>query len=127
MAYRMLSYSQRLSGREVEAVFKQGRFFNGLRCSLKISVLPGCPTTSTSSGQATKFAVVAGVKVARQAVDRNRLRRRLRHALKPLASRCRPGYAVVALAQAPALKAPLPDITRELSQLLTRAGILNSA
>lgn len=99
-------------------MFKQkGRFLKTAFFALRLGWRPG-PTQSAG------FAVVAGQKVSRSAVERNRVRRRLRHALRQLAPHCPPGQAVVVMAYSTALKAPFTEVEATLKQALTKVGLI---
>jgi ribonuclease P protein component len=58
------------------------------------------------------------------AVHRNRARRRLRAALRPLLPALRPGYDVVISARRPLLQAPWAEVCQALQAVLQRAGCM---
>ncbi len=64
-------------------------------------------------GDTARFSCVVSKKVARTAVDRNRVRRRVRAAFRPLVVT---GLFVIHIKK-PALAAPFTEIARELAEL----------
>lgn len=52
----------------------------------------------------TRFAVVVGTKVSKRAVDRNRVRRRIRSAIEKHLSSLAPGFDIMVLVRPEALK-----------------------
>lgn len=112
----MLSQPYRLKARQVRLVFERGRFVPGPFVSVKVLHLPDVG--------ASRFGVVAGVKLSKQATVRNRARRRLRHALRGGVGQCKPGFGVVLLARAPVLRVPFNELTDAVGAQLKKAGVL---
>ncbi len=75
--------------------------------------------------ECTRFGFVVGKKRGK-AVVRNKLKRRLREAarLKLAAGRVRPGYDVVVIPRAEAVKADYHALDEALEEALRRAGVL---
>ncbi|MCC8167177.1 MAG: ribonuclease P protein component [Planctomycetes bacterium] len=69
----------------------------------------------------TRLCVVAGKKLARSAVVRNRLRRRLRAAYRADKSACPAGYDVVLIARRGLDSAPWAEVRRDVEKALARA------
>jgi ribonuclease P protein component len=82
-------------------------------------VLPG-------EGDMALFGVVAG-KTVGSAVQRNRAKRLIREAMRPLLSQVHPGCKVVLIARKPILNAELTEIQSSLQELLMRAHIMNDS
>ncbi|MFP3854588.1 MAG: ribonuclease P protein component [Anaerolineales bacterium] len=58
----------------------------------------------------------------RKATERNRAKRRLRHALQPFLDEVEPGWDFVVIARRPILTAPWPDLKEALITLFNQAG-----
>jgi ribonuclease P protein component len=74
-----------------------------------------------------QVGVVVSSKVSKKAVQRNRLKRQMRAALRQLLPACTPGWQMVVTAQPQALTGQYADFLRELEQLLQQAGIITWA
>jgi ribonuclease P protein component len=71
----------------------------------------------------TRVGVIAGRAIG-NAVQRNRAKRLLREALRPILTQLRPGWKIVVISRKPILAATLPEIQTSLRKLLTRANVL---
>ena len=96
----------------------------GVRAPAKAFVLQALRRDAPAQDSAREAAVRVGFTVSRQvgnAVERNRVRRRLREAvrLKPKAAFA-PGYDYVLIGRRSALTCPFGDIARELDGALRR-------
>jgi ribonuclease P protein component len=83
----MLSRQNRLHlDKDFDRVFKQGRGFYGRFLSLKIKAndLP-----------INRFGILVGTKVSKKAVDRNKIKRRIRAILRAENQQLKPGYDIV--------------------------------
>ncbi|MEN9215985.1 MAG: ribonuclease P protein component [Gloeomargarita sp. HHBFW_bins_162] len=113
-----LPRSYRLRGHRVFAAFYQnhqqqrGHFFR-----LRYRPHP--------DAQSIQAAVVVSSKISKKAVQRNRLKRQMRAAIRQLLPQCTPGWQMVITAQPPALTGQYSDFLRELEQLLQQAGIIH--
>ncbi len=76
------------------------------------------------SGEHLPRVGIAASRAVGTAVRRNRARRRLRAALRPLWPSMRPGYDVVITARRPLLEAPWVEVCQALHLVLKRAGCL---
>ncbi|WP_247215583.1 ribonuclease P protein component [Synechococcus sp. C9] len=76
-------------------------------------------------GTGLEVAVVVSSKVSKKAVQRNRLKRQIRAALRQLLPACTPAWQMVVTAQPQALTGQYADFLRELEQLLQQAGIIH--
>jgi ribonuclease P protein component len=74
--------------------------------------------------QQVRIGVVAGRSIG-MAVQRNRVKRRLRAGLAPLIPRLIPGWDLIFLARKPLDQAGFAEICEVLHLLLRRAGILH--
>ncbi len=73
----------------------------------------------------TRFAVVAGLKVSKKAVARNRVKRQVRAILEKQLSALAPGYDVAMLIRPAALKATFQQIEEHVVKALEKAKILH--
>ena len=76
-----------------------------------------------AENEASRVAVAAGRSMGK-AVDRNRAKRRLREAIRPLIPAIAPGWHLILLARRPLAEAEFPEIQQALAALLHRARIL---
>ncbi len=70
-----------------------------------------------------RVAVVVSRRVARRAVRRNKIKRRLREILRGWLSFLRPGWDIVVVARSPAAQASFHDLKYTLWELLTQARL----
>jgi ribonuclease P protein component len=75
-----------------------------------------------NENEPTRFGIAAGRTVG-GAVQRNRAKRMVREALRPLISQVQPGWDILLLCRQPILAAMLPDIQAALTKLLQRASL----
>ncbi|WAS04637.1 ribonuclease P protein component [Gloeomargaritales cyanobacterium VI4D9] len=109
---------QRLRGHRVFAAFYQDhRQVRGHYFRLRYRPHP--------KGTGLEVAVVVSGKVSKKAVQRNRLKRQMRAALRQLLPACTPAWQMVVTAQPQALTGQYADFLRELEQLLQQAGIIH--
>ena len=78
--------------------------------------------TLVSAEPGVRIGISAGKSVG-GAVQRNRAKRLMREAARPLIARVRPGWNLVLLARQPILHSSLLEIQQALIQLLKRAEI----
>lgn len=72
----------------------------------------------------SRFAVVVGTKVSKNAVDRNRVRRQYRDVIHAALAEIKPGFDVILLASKPALSLDFEEKTKKLRSALYRAKLL---
>lgn len=94
----------------------QGRAYSGRY--LTLGVLKNCETTKTG--------LITSKRVG-MAVERNRVRRRLRELMRLTLPEWVPGVWVVAIARRAAVGAPFDELRREWLHLAGRAGVLRRA
>lgn len=75
----------------------------------------------------SRFGFTVSKRVARSAVQRNRVRRRLREAIRLRAAHLRPGYDVVLVARAAVLQASWTELCDALDSTLARARLWQPA
>ncbi|MCX6968455.1 MAG: ribonuclease P protein component [Verrucomicrobia bacterium] len=93
----------------------QGRAFSGR--FMTVGVLKGC--------DATRVGLITSKRVG-GAVERNRVRRRLRELMRLTRPQWVSGVWVVAIARHAAVNAPFAELQREWLKLAERAGILQN-
>lgn len=71
----------------------------------------------------TRIGITVGKRVARSAVQRNRVRRRIRESLRSCYARLQPGRDVVLIARPPALEASWAQLQEALYTVIARAGL----
>ena len=72
----------------------------------------------------SRLGISVGKRVARQAVVRNRVRRRVREAVRLRYGRLAPGYDLLFIARAPAAEASWAELSEVVEQLARRARLL---
>ncbi len=113
----MLARPHRAAREEVRATIQGGRPIQGVFLSIKYRGLgTGIP----------KAAIVVSAKVAKLAVGRNRIKRRLRAILTPILPQLRPGLIIVVFAKKEARAATFAELKDDLNDLLSRARIIVS-
>ncbi len=100
--------------KDFDAVFRRGRAWNN-----NLLVLRALPNNLTHN----RYGFVTSKRLG-GAVVRNRVRRRLREAVRVLPLGC--GWDVVVSAKVPASRADFHELNRAVTNLLARAGILQA-
>jgi len=100
-------------GREFDELYEQGTVVSGPLLVLRYRA---------NGGPLTRWGFAVGRRTARKAVERNRVRRRLREAARtlPVAE----GYDIVVTARGGAVSASYWELRAALEGLLRRAGLL---
>ena len=98
--------------------FKRVRRF-GKSYAHPLVVLVALPNADSSR----RCAVAAGRTIG-GAVQRNRAKRMLREAVRPLLPLAQPGWDMILISRRPLAAARLPEIQAALQQVLRRAGLL---
>jgi ribonuclease P protein component len=75
-----------------------------------------------AEGETTRVGVSAGRTVG-MAVQRNRAKRLLREAIRPILPKIKPGWKILLIARRPILEANFTEIQACLIQLFTRADL----
>ncbi len=86
---------------------------------------PTCGVKFRANGlDVSRFAVVVGSAVSKEAVMRNRVRRRLREIVRARLPRIKPGFDVALMARPPAARASFAALEAAVERSLRKAGLL---
>lgn len=111
----MLPKENRLTEKgDFAKVLKGGRIIGGVFLSLAVH---------RGDGGAPKMGFIVSNKISKKAVERNRLKRLMRQAVKPHIDNIEDGSFLVFLAKKKAANAASEEITRESQALLKRSGV----
>lgn len=103
-------------GDEFDTAYREGTVVNG----------PFLVVRWRANGEAdSRWGFAVGKRIAKSAVVRNRVRRRLKEAAR--SSSVRAGYDVVVTARTRALGAPQAELQEQLARQLRRAGLLEAS
>lgn len=110
----MLSRTNRLYTKHVDAVMEKGRVVHSSLFLLR-----------SLAGQIdTRIGVVAPRKTVKKAVDRNKIRRIVYHAVRPLTQKGITGNHIVIIAKPAVLDMSVQDVHTELQSLFVKARLL---
>jgi ribonuclease P protein component len=118
----VLSKSYRLRrSRDFSTVYRQGRKAVSAHLVVRAWTLP----TGEAPVEAARIGIVVSQKVHKRAVVRNRIKRRIRAALRSLLPRLRPSRWIVINVRPEAVQCEYGDFLRELDQLFTKLEVLH--
>jgi len=100
---------------DFQAVYTKGRSTANRAAVLYVSVQKG--------GGTSRIGFAAGRKLG-NAVVRNRIKRRIKEAVRLLWPRVKQGVALVIIARRAALDMPFPELQTKVGELFERAGVL---
>ena len=112
----MLPKKRRLEKWLIEKALRQGKLVRGSRVSLKYLVIPN---------RQSAFGLVVSSKVAKQAVIRNKLKRRGRAVILKLLPGIKEGFLALIFFKIGSPKATFRDLENEITQLFKNAKALN--
>jgi len=101
--------------KDIEAVVKRGRGASTGKIAVKLA---------KNGLKSSRFAFVAGIKVSKLAVKRNRLRRLMREAVRNHLKDIKPGYDVMIVAKKPLLGAALSEVESEIVRVFKTVKLL---
>ena len=106
------------SSLDFQSVYTKGRSVANKAAVLY--VLPQKPSVDP-----TRVGFAAGKKLGK-AVVRNRMRRRIREAVRLLWTRVKPGYLLIVIARQGAKDMPFQQLQTRVTELFERAGVLRA-
>ncbi len=110
----MLQSSRRLTTALFTEVMLKGRVFHSTLFTLR----------ATKSDGISRFSVAIPKKVAKTAVERNKLRRRAYSALRTVYPQVLPGFHGVLIAKSQLLDAKFAEIAPSLQEFFVKSGLL---
>ena len=114
----MLKRDKRLRReRDIDRVYRAGRFGGGKNMTVKY--LANGYTDS-------RVAIVVSKKISKQAVVRNRIKRRLAEIIRESWQTVRPGYDIVISVRSDVSNEAAPALREELISLLRRCGVIET-
>lgn len=106
-----------LSEKDFSRLFAKGKSFGGCGIGLKVGM--------NQKGQ-PRIGFVVSTKVAKHAVDRNRIKRRLREILRPLVGRIEPKNVDLSfMARSEAVKMEFAELRVSVLALLEKSGLVS--
>lgn len=113
----MLPNTHRLRHEEdIKRLFAKGRSAFDAHVGIKVM----------ANGRAdTRFTVVVGTKVSKLAVERNRMKRRIRGVVESLLGQLQPGFDVAFLPKKSLLTLSSVEVRQSIERLLRKSGVLS--
>lgn len=112
----MLAKKNRLTGsKNFKRVEEEGNIFQSENFGLAI--------LKRGDSEPPRFAFVVSTKIAKNAVDRNAVKRRLRESLRHIVVEVKDGLDIVFLAKTSIVRIPSEQIAREVRQAVRASGI----
>jgi ribonuclease P protein component len=110
---------------DFQQVYQKGR--RRVSTYLSVNVLPSSPQPQGRSGSLppSRFGIVISKKVSKKAVVRNRVKRRLKGALRELKSQLAPGLMAVIVCRSEITGCDYDEILRELKKLLILLEVID--
>ena len=101
--------------KDIKALFTKGKGVFNTVCGMKLrpNRLP-----------VSRFAVVVGTKVSKKAVERNRLRRKIRALLEERLEEMKPGYDVAMIVRPKAMEVSKEELEKEIIKVLKKSPLL---
>jgi len=104
----MLPKKHRINKKTFEEIFKKGKIFSSDYLYLKITPL---------SEKYSVFSFVVPSKVAKKAVERNKLKRRARHIIKKMLPKIEKGLGVIIFFKKGAEKMTFSELEKEINDI----------
>ncbi len=110
----MLPKTKRLTTKSVDLVMEKGRMTHSPLFVIK----------SISTQETSRFSVSVPKKVAKTAVQRNKIRRQVYSAIKKIESQIKPGHTGMVIAKTGAEKLPFESLVSEIKDIFVKSGFL---
>lgn len=113
--------------RDIEITVKSGKFVGGALVTAKVwNVHPEKYPKRGFSKDDIKFAVVVGKKIAKSAVARNRVKRKIRESVRLMIKEgmLKEGHFVMIMAKKEALEATYQELAADVQKVLQRGKVL---
>ncbi len=114
--------------RDFSQVYQRGRKAVSAHLVVRVWQLPpqtSAPPTTSRPELSTRVGIVVSLKVHKRAVVRNRLKRRVRAALRSLLPHLQPNLWVVINLRPEAAQCEYGEFLRELEQLFTKLEVIH--
>ncbi|MBD2232070.1 ribonuclease P protein component [Phormidium tenue] len=111
--------------RDFSQVYRQGRRAASAHLLLRAWSIPSGAKAAIPNDPAPRIGIVVSLKVHKRAVVRNRLKRRVRAALRTLLPRLRPAQWIVISLKPEAAECEYGEFLRELEQLFTKLEVFH--
>ena len=110
----MLSSSTRLTTRLFKETIEKGRIFHSPFFIVRVVKSQGL----------SRFSVSAPKKVAKTAVERNKIRRRVYSALRHVYPKVQSGFHGIFIAKSAVVKSSFTELSSDISSLFVKIGLL---
>jgi len=110
----MLPSAKRLSAEKFKVVIEKGAFFHSDFILLRLM----------KTQEKSRFAVSVPKRVAKTAVLRNKMRRRVYSAVGTMESMIKPGFNVILIMKSGAQKVSLKGLVLDIGKIFVKSGIL---
>jgi len=115
----MLPKKHRLSkNEEIVKVVRGGKYIWGKTINIKF-------LANKHNSGLSRFTFIVSNKIAKKAVERNKIKRRLREAVREHIGNIQPGYDVVITARPEIINKNHSDIKQEIAHILSKARLLS--
>lgn len=116
----MLPRQRRVTRRQFPLALKQSRAWHSPLLSLRVA-----PRPSKDGHQSTSFAFVVSHKVAAEAVDRNKLKRRARAIVRELLPRVKDNYVCLLFFKKEAATLSYQELRRVIREIITHNHVIS--
>ncbi len=113
----MLAKKFKLTGsKDFEKVQKNGKVYQSTNF--------GIAYLEQETPNVSRYAFVVSTKIAKEAVDRNRLKRIMSETVRIMTQQIKDGYEIVFLAKPSLARTPSEEIVREVRSALRESGLM---
>jgi len=101
--------------KDIKTLFTKGKGVFNTLCGIKLK---------RNGLQVSRFTVIVGTKVSKKAVERNRIRRKIRALLEKKIEEIKPGYDVAMIVRTKAKNSSKEELEKEINKLLKKSPLL---